>query len=680
MNTTKLQGFECFWCKSIHLNKAGEDKYICKSCGNVNYKLDNSDNVKFIMASTRLANYEYESAYKLYQELSESPNEKTKVQAIYGKLLSFFGVTYIKDFNGSLVVTFSNYKPQYSSITECSYYKDIINSEYKDEYISKLNELDTEYKRIKLELNKGIKYDVFICTKISLKTKDNPNIDGYTVDSDCATDIYNSLIKQGLKVFYSKKTLSGIDYDAQIYSALMRSEKILVISSKREYLESSWVQSEWERWINFIKEEVKGKDSLYLFVPNNVPIELPLKLEKTQKFTSELDLVNRLSVNNKEKKTKSSITELLNEARYNLNMFDLEEAEKIYKQITHDYPHDYRGWLGLVDILIEKEVSENDKRYQRWLDFAIEFADDVNKQIIRKKYCKEEYKNEIDLDKEFEDAEDKYEKELYDEAFKIFEKLATEYNYEKAYNKMGECLYYGEGVPQDYKKAFYWYEKAANSGDSDAQFGLGLMYHYGEGIPQDFEKAFYWYEKAANLGDADAQNNLGYMYFYGVGVPQDYEKALYWYEKSANAGHDLAQYTLGLMYEEGLGVVQDYKKALYWYEKSANAGHDWAQKNLGDMYYNGKGAPQDYKKALYWYEKSANAGNTYSQYQLGQMCYNGDGTPQDYKKAFYWYEKAANAGDAKAQYNLSQMYKYGYGVKKNKEKAKFWEIKSKENK
>ena len=312
MNTTKLQGFECFWCKSIHLNKTGEDKYICKSCGNINYKLTDSDNVKFIMASTYLANYEYESAYKLYQELSESPNEKTKVQALFGRLLAFFGVTYIKDFNGNLVITFSNYDPEYKSISESSYYKDIINSEYKDEYISKLNELDKEYKRIKLELDKGNKYDVFICTKISLKTKRNPNAIGLTHDSKYASSLYDALTKEGLKVFYSDKLLSGIDYDAQIYSALIRSKNILIISSDREYLESAWVQSEWERWINFINKDVKDKNSLYLFVPNDVHIELPLKLIKAQKFTNPLEIVNRLCTNKEEKEIKSLVDDLLN--------------------------------------------------------------------------------------------------------------------------------------------------------------------------------------------------------------------------------------------------------------------------------------------------------------------------------------------------------------------------------
>ena len=347
---------ECFWCKSTHLDIVSDNKYKCKSCGNINYKL--TDNDKFIMASTYIARYNYEKADRIYQELSESTDIKTKIQALYGRLLAFFGVTYIKDFNGSLVVT--NYRPEFSSITECSYYKDIINSQYKDEYINKLNELDTEYKRIKLELDKGNKYDIFICTKISLKTKENPNIEGYTQDSKYANILYDELTKKGLKVFYSDKVLSGIDYDAQIYSALMRSEKMLIISSDREYLESAWVQSEWERWINFIKEDVKGKDSLYLFVPNNTPIELPLKLEKTQKFTDTLELVNRLTKNNVNETQIKAETKNKPKERLEKEISKMKEREKVNIEKAVEKERDrIKSILKSGEKSFENESSEN---------------------------------------------------------------------------------------------------------------------------------------------------------------------------------------------------------------------------------------------------------------------------------------------------------------------------------
>ena len=61
---------------------------------------------------------------------------------------------------------------------------------------------------------------------------------------------------------------------------------------------------------------------------------------------------------------------------------------------------------------------------------------------------------------------------------------------------------------------------AAEQGDADAQFNLGLMYDAGEGVPQNYTEAARWFRMAAEQGFADAQLNLGYMYDTGRGVPQ----------------------------------------------------------------------------------------------------------------------------------------------------------------
>ena len=57
----------------------------------------------------------------------------------------------------------------------------------------------------------------------------------------------------------------------------------------------------------------------------------------------------------------------------------------------------------------------------------------------------------------------------------------------------------------DYATAISRFTKAAEQGDALAQFNLGLMYHDGDGVPRDYKQAFYWYRKAAELGHAAAQ-------------------------------------------------------------------------------------------------------------------------------------------------------------------------------
>lgn len=57
---------------------------------------------------------------------------------------------------------------------------------------------------------------------------------------------------------------------------------------------------------------------------------------------------------------------------------------------------------------------------------------------------------------------------------------------------------------KDYKKAFDWYSRAAQAGNVDAQFTLGIMYYLGEGTSEDIEMAKIWLKKAADHGHKDA--------------------------------------------------------------------------------------------------------------------------------------------------------------------------------
>lgn len=42
--------------------------------------------------------------------------------------------------------------------------------------------------------------------------------------------------------------------------------------------------------------------------------------------------------------------------------------------------------------------------------------------------------------------------------------------------------------------------KAAEQGNSEAQYNLGVMYHYGQGVPQNQSVAKEWFSKACHNG------------------------------------------------------------------------------------------------------------------------------------------------------------------------------------
>ncbi len=104
--------------------------------------------------------------------------------------------------------------------------------------------------------------------------------------------------------------------------------------------------------------------------------------------------------------------------------------------------------------------------------------------------------------------------------------------------QLGRMYDMGQGVPQDYKEAFRWYQAAAEQEHADAQRYLGFMYVEGRGVPQDYKEAVRWYQVAADQGTADAQSNLGFMYTNGQGVPQDYIQAHMWYNLAASGRQD----------------------------------------------------------------------------------------------------------------------------------------------
>ena len=81
----------------------------------------------------------------------------------------------------------------------------------------------------------------------------------------------------------------------------------------------------------------------------------------------------------------------------------------------------------------------------------------------------------------------------------------------------------------------------AEEGDATGQYNLGLMYAKGEGVEQDFKEAFKWFQKTADQGNAAAQANLGRMYANGEGVLQDYETAYAWWDIAATNGNQNAK-------------------------------------------------------------------------------------------------------------------------------------------
>ena len=239
-------------------------------------------------------------------------------------------------------------------------------------------------------------------------------------------------------------------------------------------------------------------------------------------------------------------------------------------------------------------------------------------------------------------------------------------------NKLGDCLYNGRGVAQDYAEAVKWYRKAAEQGDAGGASGLGVCYCTGHGAAQDHAEGFKWFRKAAEQGDARGANGLGVCYYNGQGVAQDDAEGVKWFRKAAEQGYAAAQQNLGNCYHNGRGVAQDDAEAVRWYRKAAEQGNVSAQKCLGYWYSEGRGVGKDEVEAVRWYRKAAEQGDDSAQFSLGCKYCIGEGVPRDDTEAAKWFRKAAEQGHIFAQEGLGDWYYLGVRVNKDDAEAVRW--------
>ena len=170
------------------------------------------------------------------------------------------------------------------------------------------------------------------------------------------------------------------------------------------------------------------------------------------------------------------------------------------------------------------------------------------------------------------------------------------------------------GLEADYLAAYKLFEQAAENGEEEAYYDLGMMNYYGEGVPKNREAALDWFNKSANAGNAKAVAMIGTIYFEDDSI-KDYDHVLSIFTKAAAEGDLTAEFYLGRMYVQGLGVEQNYATGLAWFKKAAHPLHAAgmtgyhhlsinAMLNVGRIYAEGLLGEEDPKAAEPWYEKA----------------------------------------------------------------------------
>jgi len=118
-----------------------------------------------------------------------------------------------------------------------------------------------------------------------------------------------------------------------------------------------------------------------------------------------------------------------------------------------------------------------------------------------------------------------------------------------------------------------WVRRAAEGGNSDAQFILGGFHYRGEfGASRDINEAVRWFAESARGNNPMAMLWMATLYANGEGLPQDYDKAAEYWKAAAKQEHPSAQHALGWAYRDGLGVRRDKAAAVHWFRRAAAQG------------------------------------------------------------------------------------------------------------
>ena len=185
-----------------------------------------------------------------------------------------------------------------------------------------------------------------------------------------------------------------------------------------------------------------------------------------------------------------------------------------------------------------------------------------------------------------------------------------------------------------------------------------------------------YFKKAADKGDANGLYNLGMCHMQGIGVSQDDQNAFVNFQSAAEKGHPEAMNNVALFYREGRVVEKNLKWSANLFEKSASYDNPYGQFNFALALQNGEGVAQDEARAVALLAQAADGGCLEAVDAYGMALLNGRGVPENAEAAFKYFLRAADAGYPPAMENLSTCYQSGKGVKADSRRSMEWKIRS----
>ncbi len=370
---------KCSTCNLQIIFKMGENLVRCPWCDRINERpKSNPEKTSSMKLANELRNMgEFAKAQDRYLDVLAA-NDKEH-EARWGLLLCKYGVIYVEDNRENRRERLITCRRSLSSsIQDEAYYQIVLDQaspEVRAVYEKDAAYIDQIQGQIRLlRLQDEKPYDVFLCYKETAPEG------GKTEDSAIAHQIYNSLTRSDYRVFFAPESLkekAGANYEAAIFGAIENSRVMLVLGTKKEYFEGTWVRSEWRRFL----ERLDLGDEKTLIPLFRSVADLPDTFQKRMIQGYDMNLPYMEYI-------KTRLNKLLRkeDSRYTLAMIFLhggnfQSAGQYLDQLLVEQPKNPKIWLAKAmvteQVRQEEELSQlthsllDNFFFHQALDFAV---------------------------------------------------------------------------------------------------------------------------------------------------------------------------------------------------------------------------------------------------------------------------------------------------------------------
>ncbi len=254
-------------------------------------------------------------------------------------------------------------------------------------------------------------------------------------------------------------------------------------------------------------------------------------------------------------------------------------------------------------------------------------------------------------------------------------RLAAEQGDSEAQYHLGLLLLRGQGVTSDAEEAQLWFQKSADSGNAHAQFQVSQYYdrkYQSSQVPEHGINSFNWLKKACDKGSWEAQTKMGQIYLDGLRIDEfeispDQGTAAAWFRRAAKNGSSNANYQLAKLLDANPKLAKNEEESLDYYKEAAEQGNPDAQYWLGVIYLEGKLTRRNHGLAMELMNKAAQQGQPYAEYMIATELER-EGKIQE---ALSYYARSAKQGFAEADYQIGLIYRFGKVIEADLGKAEY---------